>query len=284
MVLAVLAGEIVPEIARCESLRDHRVLRLAIERQECGLRAADVSCHVSRIVIDREVDEAAFPKRLASISLAILRNRMLHVLTGEMVFQFDGDNRQTIQEQDDINRLVRCLGREMDLAYHSETVAFVLSLMFRVAAGGRFEEGELHVDAIERHAAAQHFQRATFLNNRRDLPRECLPFRSWKLFAELGPLFGLRRLHERREFLGIEQRQRIERRARSLTRHRPDRQCRDDEVFQMFFRQRVLHVGCTSGVGTSFTAVARSTARNSGGWQIRKCDSYAADTSNRSRS
>lgn len=66
-------------------------------------------------------------------------------------------------------RLVGRFGGKMHLPYHGKAVAFITCLMFLVATGRRAEKGQLQVDAAERHAIPQNFQRATFLNQTRHM-------------------------------------------------------------------------------------------------------------------
>ena len=73
-----------------------------------------------------------------------------------------------------VHRLVGRLGGEMDLPHDGEAVARVTRLMLRVAAGGRLEERQLQIDAVERNPVAQHLQRPALGHQRRHLRRQRL--------------------------------------------------------------------------------------------------------------
>ena len=113
--------------------------------------------------------QATLPEWLVLIAPPILGDGVLHVLVGEMVFQFHRHDGQAIEQDGDIRRLVGRFGGKMHLPYHGKAVAFITCLMFLVATGRRAEKGQLQVDAAERHAIPQNFQRATFLNQTRHM-------------------------------------------------------------------------------------------------------------------
>src|ERR1700758_946485 len=103
-------------------------MRVAVERKEGGIGARYSGSHVHRVIIDCEVHQTTAPERLLGIAPSILCNALLNTpLSGEMVLQFNRNDRQTIEQNNDVHRLVGCLGREMHLPDHSEAVGFITS-------------------------------------------------------------------------------------------------------------------------------------------------------------
>src|SRR5271169_2622467 len=146
-------------------------MRVAVERKECGICARNSGSHVDRVIIHREVHQTAAPEWLPRIAPSVLCNTLLNTLPREVVLHFNRSNRQTIEQNNNIHRLVGCLGREMHLPGHSEAVGFITSLMFRVAAARWSKICELQVDTVEGDAVAQYLQRAAPLDQRGNLHR-----------------------------------------------------------------------------------------------------------------
>ena len=141
-----------------------------IERQKGGRRSLQPSGHAYLVVADgevhqRPVGEAQQRFRL-SLTLglrvaikAVLIDGILHRL-GEVGLDFDGGDRDAIQEQHQIDAVLVVLGRA-HLPHHAQPVALVVGEDVRVQAMGRLEPGQqqLAAHAQQVDAVAQHRQR-----------------------------------------------------------------------------------------------------------------------------
>jgi hypothetical protein len=59
---------------------------------------------------------------LRAAVMLVLIDRIVHVLLGQLVFQLEGDDRQAVDEDAQIQRQLRGVGREMELARNAEDV------------------------------------------------------------------------------------------------------------------------------------------------------------------
>ena len=96
--------------------------------------------------------QAAFPERFIFIAPPVLGYGVLHVLVGEMIFKLHRHNRQAIEQNDDIRRLIRRSGRKMHLPHRGKAISLILRFMLAIAISRGFEVRQLQVNAAERHA------------------------------------------------------------------------------------------------------------------------------------
>ena len=98
-----------------------------VERQEPRRLALQLRRHRDRIGVDGEVDERAPPERdvLRIAVVAVLLDRVLDVLAGEMVLQLGRRDRDAVEEQAEVERLVR-VRVERKLAGDGQAVGVVV--------------------------------------------------------------------------------------------------------------------------------------------------------------
>ena len=91
--------------------------------------------------------------------MLILIDRVIHVLFGELVFQLEGNHRQTVDENAQVQRQLGCVGGEVQLARDAE---YVLGMQLR---GGGVVHAGRHVEQhkagrVDLYAPAQHIDDA----------------------------------------------------------------------------------------------------------------------------
>ena len=116
---------------------------------------------------------------------------MLDVLAGKVIFQFDRNNGQAIEQNHYIDGLIGRPGGEMDLPHDGKAVACIAGLMLLITARRWAKIGQLQIDAIERYAVSENIQGSTLLNQASDMPGQRLVGRIGKLLAQLAEFFGL---------------------------------------------------------------------------------------------
>lgn len=210
----VRVHEIPPKVRRREAVVNDWVPRVAVERQELRFLALQLRGHVDRVVVHRKVNQAPREEHFARVAPPILRDGVLDVLAGEMIFQLDADDGQAVKQDDHIHGLVGGLGGEVDLPHDGKAVTRVMRQMFRVAAGGRLEEHQLQIDPVEGSPVPKYLQRPALGYQRRHLCGQHLPRRTGKLFRQLRPLLRLRGLDESGQLLHVQQCRQIKRRRR----------------------------------------------------------------------
>lgn len=82
-----------------------------------AVRVGRIACAVLVALV-----EGQKPALLALQAGAELDLRIVHVLLGQLVFQLEGDDRQAVDEDAQIQRQLRGVGREMELARNAEDV------------------------------------------------------------------------------------------------------------------------------------------------------------------
>ncbi len=108
-----------------------------------------MSGHIYQIRINREVRQAAPEGEEWLLQIAgvlILPDRILDVLPGEQILQLGGEDRQAVQEQNEIQALV-VLFAIFDLADDGKEIGFVQLLGFFIEPARRTE-----IDQAERAA------------------------------------------------------------------------------------------------------------------------------------
>ena len=99
-------------------------------------------------------------ERLARVAvLLVLAARVLDRLAGERVLQLQRRDRDAVQAQRDVERLLRAR-REVKLAGQPEAVRRVARLQLRVQLVRRLEEGHVQRPAVALEAVAQRRERA----------------------------------------------------------------------------------------------------------------------------
>ncbi len=110
---AVRREQTLPEIVRLQSIRIRRIapaiIPALIKRQEPRRLALELRAEHHLLLVQCEVDDAA-PEReefFSRIAVApILLDRVLHRLFRQAVLQFEGGNRQAVDEEAQIQRAV----------------------------------------------------------------------------------------------------------------------------------------------------------------------------------
>lgn len=163
---AVTRPDLFPEIGGGKAFEAGRVARAvfvaAVEGNEAGGGAFEFGGEVDEVGIDGEVGETAAEgeERLTRIAvLPVLLDGILHGLTGERIFEFDGEDGDAIEEDGGIEAVFVLLA-VFQLANDAEEVALIEFLRFGVERGDGLEEGEFELDAHSFEAVAQDVQRA----------------------------------------------------------------------------------------------------------------------------
>ncbi len=179
-----------------------------VERQEPRRLPLQLGRHRDRIGVDGEVDQRAPAERdVLRIAVgAVLLDRVLDVLAGEVVLQLRGCDRDAVEEQAEVDRLVR-LGIEGQLARDGQPVGVVVGDQLGRDTERGLAVREPDLDVLIADAVPQDIDRAALV----DLLREPLdePLTGELLVTAVGldqlrPLRTLRLLDEREEFRGVE--------------------------------------------------------------------------------
>ena len=165
---AVPRPDALPQVGRRVALlrgRHRRIARPAelalVEGQEARRLVHKLRGDVDQLRVHREVSQASAvgQERLAGIAVAfVLRDGVLDVLSGERIFEFGGEERQTVQEDPEVQAVLVLLA-VVELPHHREEVAPVEALEFLVEAAGGPEVGESKLAAGILDAVPQHVQR-----------------------------------------------------------------------------------------------------------------------------
>ena len=145
--------------------RDRRVPGAAVaalvERQEAGLRPGERRGHEHLVGIHGEVGEAAAvgEQRLPRVAVgAVLVDRVPHVLAGERVLQFGGEDGDAVQEEREVEAPAGLLA-EAQLADDGEEVRGVEALRLLVESARGAEVREPEPAAHVPDAAPEHVER-----------------------------------------------------------------------------------------------------------------------------
>ena len=203
-VAQALPGEdIRPEVGRLRAIGVRRVafagpVRLAlVEGQEVSARAIHLRGYPDLIGIDGKVDEAAaeVEERLVRVAvLTILLLRVVHVLAGPRVLEFQRRQGQTVDEEHHVHRLQRIRQRVMHLPGHGEPIALKLRLHLRVQVVVGQTVKQIEVRIVHLQALLQHGQDTVLLQlTVQALQHLPLPVR---LVVQLRQFLRLRALQE----------------------------------------------------------------------------------------
>ena len=162
-----LAGQhLAPQVVGLDPTRVGRIARAvvpaSVEGQEPRRLAPEMGAETHLGLVDGEVGDAAakLEQLLARIAvLPVLLDRVVHRLLGEVVLQLEGDDRQAVDEERDVERPLRLVAAVAKLPDDGEAVPpeAVPSLL---VAGRRGAVEEIEVVRAVPDAVAQHLDRA----------------------------------------------------------------------------------------------------------------------------
>ncbi len=127
-----------------------------VEREEACRLALQLGRHRDRIGVYGEMDERASPERdvLRVAVVAVLLDRVLDVLAGEVVLELRRCDRDAVEEQAQVERLVR-VGVEWQLARDRQAVGVVIGHQLRSDTECGLAVGELDLDVLIANAMPQ---------------------------------------------------------------------------------------------------------------------------------
>ena len=212
----VPAKDVLPEIGSIITIRIVRISLAAdpagtvaplVEGKEICPGTFEAGGHIYICKIHGKVDQDTLFKCKYSISSGavelVLGDGICSILTRELALQLHGDNRDAVQEQDDIDAVL-ILERVMELAGTVEDIGLILDDRRRIETGLRFPENRTELDAAIGKTVAEHVQEGGHFH----LPVETfndfiLTVATVNLLISL-PLGGLARFDERDECRAIE--------------------------------------------------------------------------------
>ena len=158
----VLGQNLLPQVIRHQAVRVGRiacaVLVALVEGQKPALLALQAGAELDLRIVHGEVNHAAGEleqQLLRAAGMLVLIDRIVHVLLGQLVFQLEGDDRQAVDEDAQIQRQLRGVGREMELARNAEDVLCIQRCGGGVIYAGRHiehdEAGGISLDAFAQH-------------------------------------------------------------------------------------------------------------------------------------
>ena len=203
-----------PQVGRREAVATHRVagraVVAAVERQEAGRRAFQLGSHPHFRLAHRKMHQRAAGKGqqwLGHAALgvghaveAVLVHRVVHALR-EVGFQLGGGHRHAVEEQHQVERVLRRVRRVAHLAHHAQPVGGIRGKGLLVHRQRRLELGEAQGLAQPQHLdpTAQHVQRAALVEIFPDpLGKHSRQLRAVRL-GEALVVFALRCLHPREQ-------------------------------------------------------------------------------------
>jgi hypothetical protein len=175
----VALQDLFPEVAGGRSLGVDRVAGVAVvaevEGQEVGVLALELGGHLDLVVADGEVHQGAAAEgqqRLVLVLavagqpvLAVLLDGVIDVLR-EVRLEFDGGDRQAVDEQDQVDALHGVDRGVVDLPDHPQADLAVSLQRLRVQAHGRLELAHLKLRGDVLEPGAQDREHAGFLGSR----------------------------------------------------------------------------------------------------------------------
>ena len=207
---AVPAPRLLPQVRRGEPLPRRRVAGPAVapqvEGQEAGLRAFQGGGEVHEVGVHGEVGQTApeGEERLPRITVVtVLADGVLDVLALERVLQFGGEDRQAVEEEDDIEAVVVRLA-VLQLPDDAELVGLVEPLGRLVQAGGGPEEGKLELAPGVLDPLAENVEGAPLADLGGEPLEETGLHVGAVLLLELLPLLGLGGVEEVQHHVGVQ--------------------------------------------------------------------------------
>ena len=151
-----------PQVVDRQPVRVGRVARAvvaaSVERQEPRRLAGEVGAELHLPLVHGEVRDAApeLEQLLARVAiLLILQHRVVHRLLGKAVLQLEGEHRQPVDEQPDVQRPLRIVPAVAKLPRDREAVLLEPFLRLRVVSRGRAVE-QIQVQRSVLDPVAQH--------------------------------------------------------------------------------------------------------------------------------
>ena len=118
-----------PQVVGLDSVRVRRISRAvvpaAVEREEPRVAAGQVRAETRLVLVDRKVGHAPpeLEEPLAGTAiLAVLADSVVHGLFREAVLQLEGEDRQTVDEERDVQRALGLVAAVAQLPSHGEAV------------------------------------------------------------------------------------------------------------------------------------------------------------------
>jgi len=181
------------------------ILAVVVEGEEAGLLTLLMGGHGGLFVADGKMHETTleleqeFALRISIV--LVLLDGIVNGLTRERIFQLDGDDGQTVEEERGVYRVFVLLA-VFELTHDAETIALIKRLVFGIHAAGGLEVCQFEFCAPICHTFAQDIQDAILA----DLTRNAVEqfgggFGSVLLF-EFFKFFGLGGLDELNDFIG----------------------------------------------------------------------------------
>ena len=166
-----LAGQhFAPQIAGLDAARVGRIARpvvpAAVEGQEPRRLAPEMGAETHLRLVHREMGDAAakLEQLLARVAiLPVLPDRVVHRLLGEVVLHLEGDDRQAVDEERDVERPLRLVSTVAKLPGHDEAVPLE-AVPRLLVAGRRGAVEQVEVVRAVPDAVAQHLDRAPLGN------------------------------------------------------------------------------------------------------------------------
>jgi hypothetical protein len=205
----VAGPDLLPQVGGAVTVRVGRVAlaalpagagRALVERQEDRVEPGELGGHEDQVGVYGEVRQAAAGEdpvgRVALLGVAVLRLGMPHGLPGELVLQLRGSDRDAVDGQHEVQRLVRAALAVVQLPVDQQPVSrVVLYQLGRQPVGGA-EEGQLNALAALLDALSEDVDDAVCVHLVGDPLGELGLDRRPVLLDELGPFLRLRLLDE----------------------------------------------------------------------------------------
>ncbi len=138
-----------------------------VEGEEAGFIALEMGGHEGFFVADGKMHQTALEGKqwftIGATVFPVLLDGLFDHLPCEGVFEFGGDDRQTVDEKDDIDGVFVLLA-VFELADDAEAVGLIEPMVLGVHPAGGLEVGELKFFAPVFEACAQDVQSAVFLH------------------------------------------------------------------------------------------------------------------------
>ncbi len=203
--VAVVAGERVAHPAV-----GARSTGALIEGQKAGALPGQAGGHVGEVAVQREVHERALDQQgVARVTVvAVLADGLLHVPAGGgvLVLQLRGGGREAVDEQDEVERVLRAPGVVVDLAHDREPVGLVQGEARPIGLQVGTEVAQAKGDALLGDPVADQVDRPALGELRGDALEESLPCSGLPtgVLGQLVPRLALRVAHEGDEVVGVQ--------------------------------------------------------------------------------
>ena len=181
------------------------ILAVFVEGEEAGLLALQMGGHGGLFVADGKMHETALERQqrlaIGEPVVLVLLLGIFQRLTRERIFQLDGDDGQTVEEERGVYRVFVLLA-VFELTHDAETIALIERLMFGIHAAGGLEVCQFEFCAPICHAFAQDVQDAILADLTRNAVEQFGGGVGSVLLFEFFKFFGLGGLDELNDFIG----------------------------------------------------------------------------------